>query len=307
MRWKPLHRYPSGNVAASQPRANGRMSATRAMPTAKLCFTLLLLAIFLATGHITAGEAEIDASTGSANPVEEAQATEGELYWGDGHHYRGGLKAGNQMHGRGIHTAPDGEVYAGDFADGQRHGEGSLTFPNGDVYEGDFHFGAMTGRGRLTWSNGDVYEGDFLDGVRQGRGVLERQSGGTYVGDFSGDQRHGKGRYRWRDGTLYRGHFAFGKLHRSGVKTSPGGELSFETWNDGQLTATVPVAAVERCSLNLEGKPWMFNDGTCINGLAHGEGLAVALDGSAYVLNGRFILGSMVRGEIRSVELEESP
>ena len=304
MCWKPLHRHPSGDVVDPRAQANGPTWATRFMPTAKSCLALVL-PIFLATGYVTAGEAEAEALSG--NPVDETLATEGELNWGDGHHYQGGLKAGNQMHGRGIHTAPDGEVYAGDFVDGERHGQGRLEFPNGDIYSGDFRNNAMTGRGRLTWSNGDVYEGDFVDGVREGRGTLERQSGGTYEGGFSGDQRHGIGRYRWRDGTLYKGHFAFGKQHRSGVKTSSSGELSFETWNDGQLTAAVPVEAVERCSLMLDGKPWMFNDDTCINGLAHGEGLAVALDGSAYVLNGRFILGGMVRGEIRSVELEESP
>ena len=270
-------------------------------------YMLLALALVLRVAYATAGQAETTQAAERRGVVDEnTDPTEGELHWGGGHHYQGGLKAG-QMHGRGTHTAPDGEVYAGDFVAGQRHGQGMLGFPNGDVYEGDFRNGSMTGRGRLTWSNGDVYQGDFVDGVRQGRGVLERQSGGTYVGDFSGDQRHGKGRYRWRDGTLYRGHFAFGKLHRSGVKTSPSGELSFETWNDGQLTTSVTVEAVGRCSLNLDGKPWMFNDDTCINGLAHGEGLAVALDGSAYVVDGRFILGNLVRGVIQTVEIGESP
>lgn len=258
----------------------------------------LLFALTMVSPLGTAGEAVPGAD-------ETADASEQELHWGNGHHYRGGVKAG-QMHGRGTHTAPDGEVYSGGFVAGIRHGQGMLTFPNGDVYEGDFRDGSITGRGRLAWSNGDVYEGDFVDGVRQGRGVLKRQSGGTYEGGFSGDQRHGRGRYRWRDGTLYKGHFAFGRQHRSGIKTSPSGEVSFETWNDGQLTATVPVEAVERCSLILDGKPWMFNDDTCINGLAHGEGLAVALDGSAYIRDGRFILGNMVWGEIQSVELEAS-
>ena len=260
----------------------------------------------LPVGHAVAGEAETTQAADPATVGEARVTTEQELRWGDGHHYRGDVQAG-QMHGWGTHITPDGEVYTGDFANGQRHGKGTLGFANGDVYEGDFRNGSMTGRGRLTWSNGDVYQGDFVDGVRQGRGVLERQSGGTYVGDFSGDQRHGMGRYRWRDGTLYKGHFAFGRQHRSGVKTSPSGERTFETWNDGQLTAAVPVEAVERCSLTLGGKPWMFNDDTCINGLAHGEGLAVALDGSAYVLDGRFILGKLVRGMIQSVELGESP
>lgn len=303
MRWRPFHRRSFADVARIQP-ATGEMPTLRFGRSAATRLLLALPVVSLA-GYVAAGEAETTQVAGPGTLADEATDTEQELHWGDGHHYQGGLKAG-QMHGRGTHTTPDGEVYTGDFVNGQRHGQGTLRFANGDVYAGDFRDGSITGRGRLIWSNGDVYQGDFVDGVRQGRGVLERQSGGTYVGDFSGDQRHGMGRYRWRDGTLYKGHFAFGKLHRSGVKTSPSGERSFETWNDGRLTAAVRVEAVERCSLTVEGKPWMFNDDTCINGLAHGNGLAVALDGSAYVLDGRFILGNLVRGEIQSVELEES-
>ena len=305
MRCKRYRRHGPEQVARTQ-HAAGEIPTLRFVRSAAT-YLLLVVPIVSLVGHAAAENVETTQPADPSTAVGETpDPTEGELRWGGGHHYQGGLKAG-QMHGRGTHTAPDGEVYDGDFADGQRHGQGMLRFPNGDVYEGDFRNGSIAGKGRLAWSNGDVYEGDFVDGVREGRGILERQSGGTYVGDFSGDQRHGKGRYRWRDGTLYKGHFAFGKLHRSGVKTSPSGELSFETWNDGQLTASVPVEAVDRCSLTLDGKPWMFNDDTCINGLAHGEGLAVALDGSAYVLDGRFILGNLVRGEIQRVELEESP
>ena len=279
----------------------------RSVRAATCCLALVLPTAFLATGYVAAGEAEANAPVGNPNPADESLATEGELSWGDGHHYQGGLNAGNQMHGRGTHTAPDGEVYAGDFVDGERHGQGTLRFPNGDVYSGDFRNGIMTGTGRLTWSNGDVYEGEFVDGVRQGKAVLERQSGGTYVGDFLADQRHGLGHYRWRDGTLYKGRFRYGRQDGSGVKRSSSGELSFETWNDGQLAAAVTVEPVERCSLTINGEPWMFNDDTCINGLAHGQGLAVALDGTAYVLDGRFILGRIVRGEIRSLELGDAP
>ena len=291
--------------------AEDSFGAIRNIPTGWLArspkfLIALALPAILVVGHATAEEADDTVGTGDPVAEESADTGEGELNWPDGRRYQGGVKAG-RMHGRGTHTAPDGEVYAGDFVDGLRHGQGTLRFPNGDVYAGDFRDGDMTGRGRLTWSNGDTYEGDFVAGVRQGRGVLERQSGGAYVGDFSDDQRHGLGHYRWRDGTLYKGHFYFGRQHGSGLKMSPTGELSFETWNDGELAAAVAVEAVEHCALTIDGEPWMFNDDTCINGLAHGEGLAVALDGTAYIRNGRFILGTRVRGQIRSVELGEAP
>ncbi|MXY58767.1 MAG: hypothetical protein F4029_19000 [Gammaproteobacteria bacterium] len=304
MRFKPLHRDASDETE-TRPARNPAVRRTR---TAMSILWLVLPSAFLATGHVAAGEAGANAMDRDPDPVvDETVATEGELFWGDGHHYRGGLKGGNQMHGRGTHTAPDGEVYTGDFVDGERHGQGVLKFPNGDVYSGDFRVGAMTGRGRLTWANGDVYEGDFTDGVREGRGVLERETGGTYTGDFLADLRHGLGHYRWRDGTLYKGRFRYGRQDGSGIKQSPGGELDFETWNDGQLARAVNVEPVEHCALTIAGKPWMFTDDTCINGLAHGQGLAVALDGTAYILDGRFILGRIVRGEIRDLELGDAP
>ncbi len=263
----------------------------------------LALSTVLHSGSVGGEEAE---NTQPTDPdlVRDAslEETEGELVWGEGHRYAGGLKAG-QMHGRGTHTAPDGEVYEGDFVDGSRHGKGTLRFADGDVYVGDFRNNAMTGRGRLEWPNGDVYEGDFVNGIREGRGTMRRQSGGSYVGGFSNDQRHGLGHYRWRDGTLYKGFFYFGRQHGSGLKRMSSGELSYETWNDGELLAAVPVEAVGRCALNINGEPWMFRDDTCINGLAHGEGPAVALDGTAYIADGKFILGTKVRGDVRSLEL----
>lgn len=289
-----------------RPRDLGKSVCPRRLSV--LCISFFVVPILVTAERVRAGEADA-ASPGQGEGaviVQGSDAREGELVWGEGHRYQGGLRDG-RMHGRGTHTAPDGEVYTGDFVDGERHGRGTLTFPNGDVYEGDFRNSAMTGTGRLTWSNGDVYEGDFVNGVREGNGVLIRQLGGTYTGGFSGDQRHGLGHYRWRDGTLYKGDFRAGSLEGSGVKRSPDGMLSFETWNDGQLIAAVTVEAVERCTLVIEGKAWMFNDDTCINGLAHGEGLAVALDGTAYIPNGRFILGKVVRGEVRSVELDGLP
>ena len=267
-------------------------------------FVLMALPVVVQLGLPDNVFAQEGAGDRASDRVDETPSIDhGELTWNDGSRYVGGLKAG-KMHGRGTHTTSAGEVYDGDFHEGIRDGNGTLRFPNGDVYAGDFRNNEMTGTGRLTWANGDYYEGDLVNGVRQGRGVLERQTGESYVGAFSADQRHGLGHYRWRDGTLYKGNFYFGRQHGAGVKRSPDGVLSFQDWNDGQLMSAVTVEAVERCTLVIDGKPWMFNDDDCINGLAHGDGLAVALDGTAYIQSGRFILGKTVRGTVRSLEIE---
>ena len=52
---------------------------------------------------------------------------------------------------------------------------------------------------------------------------------------------------------------------------------------------------------------WMFRSESCINGLAHGEGLAVRVDGQAYVANGRFVLGRLVAGQVQNLVLETQP
>ena len=49
------------------------------------------------------------------------------------------------------------------------------------------------------------------------------------------------------------------------------------------------------------GRAWMFSADSCINGLAHGRGVAVSLDGDIVVIDGRFVLGQMVAGELINI------
>ena len=48
---------------------------------------------------------------------------------------------------------------------------------------------------------------------------------------------------------------------------------------------------------------WMFDSPACINGLAHGAGTAVQLDGEQIIVDGRVVLGRLVEGEIKSLSL----
>jgi len=49
------------------------------------------------------------------------------------------------------------------------------------------------------------------------------------------------------------------------------------------------------------GRQWMFASTQCINGMAHGEGLAVSLDGRLLIPEGKFILGQLVGGNVLEI------
>ncbi len=60
-----------------------------------------------------------------------------------------------------------------------------------------------------------------------------------------------------------------------------------------------PLVAVKSCRMTIDGREWMFQATTCINGLAHGRGPAVSLDGAFYVPAAHIVLGHLVEGDIR--------
>jgi hypothetical protein len=49
----------------------------------------------------------------------------------------------------------------------------------------------------------------------------------------------------------------------------------------------------------------MFESSDCVNGLAHGRGLAARLDGMEIIIDGRVVLGRLIEGEIESLTLED--
>ena len=91
-----------------------------------------------------------------------------------------------------------------------------------------------------------------------------------------------------------------------GSKQEPEGGMELQHWERGNLLWRRPLAEEPRCRLRLFGKPWMFRDDACINGLAHGRGLAVSLDGELIVAEGRFVLGHLVEGNARRLRLADS-
>ena len=132
------------------------------------------------------------------------------------------------------------------------------------------------------WPDGRRYEGEFIDDAQSGLGVL-----------------------LWRDGTVYHGQFANDKMHGFGVKAQPEGALELQHWEAGALQFSKPLQGAAHCSLTIDDRPWMFESEDCINGLAHGTGIAASLDGERIIVDGQFILGQMVRGSVQQLVLQE--
>ena len=182
-----------------------------------------------------------------------------------------------------------------------------LKFASGSSYDGDWLEDQMHGKGLYVWSDGQRYDGMFRDGVKSGRGILTWPTGNKYEGQFLEDQRHGLGVLYWSDGTTYQGLFALNQMNGFGVRTVPNEEAAFQRWRMGDLLEAWPIVESERCRLQIDSTPWMFSGSSCINGHAHGTGIAVSVDGQAYIVNGRFVLGRLVQGDRKTLPAPESP
>ena len=263
----------------------------------------------LANGDIYEGELVDGLRTGSGTYV-----------WQNGNRYEGEF-SNNRLHGKGTYTWTDGRSYSGEFQNDKRHGRGTFNWPNKDVYEGQFVDGQRTGKGKFVWFGQAQYEGDFVDGeltglgqykwqdgrsytgafqkgLKHGVGEFQWPNGNRYIGEFHDDLRNGRGLFLWRDGTVYTGNFAENKMHGWGVKSQAEAERVLQFWQQGTLEVNLAIHSFANCTLNYLETSWMFESPHCINGLAHGNGVAVTLDGQAVIENGVFILGRKVAGEL---------
>ena len=120
---------------------------------------------------------------------------------------------------------------------------------------------------------------------------------------FLADMRSGLGVIHWRDGTIYRGEFFANSQSGWGIKEQPGAQPEIQQWQSGKLILERPLIDNATCALNHMGRHWMFESKQCINGLAHGEGLAVSLDGRLLIPEAKLILGQLVRGNF--IEIPE--
>jgi len=230
---------------------------------------------------------------------------EGRFDWADGSSYEGDFKNG-EIQGEGTMQYIDGSKYSGTFNTGERHGYGVLTLNDGDVYMGTFISDKISGEGEwISELKGESYRGLWKDGKRHGTGVLTWEDGSQYTGYFLNNQRHGFGEHINSDGQTYRGYFRSNLKHGDGILEVDPQTKRFQSWKQGQLVVDEEIKEIENCSLTVEDSPWMFVGDECVDGLAHGTGRAVALDGSAYVNLGTFVLGNLVKGVVLPMTLPE--
>ena len=154
-------------------------------------------------------------------------------------------------------------------------------------------------------ADGREYQGAFVLGKKNGVGTFSWPNGNRYTGSFADGQREGDGVFFWRDGTVYRGQFLANKQHGYGVKEQPNNFLELQQWQNGEMLRAWSIKANKFCDFQYRSRAWMFSADSCINGLAHGRGVAVSLDGDFVVIGGRFVLGQMVAGELINIPRAE--
>ena len=215
---------------------------------------------------------------------------------------------GDEPDGKGILLFANDVLYNGSFVRGKRTGYGSMTWPNGDVYEGLFFENDISGIGELyKRETGERYRGFFLNGQMQGSGEYEWLDGRRYVGSFYNNALEGRGDLYLPNGTVYRGHFSGDQRHGEGVLFGSDGTVEFQRWNRGSLIERTRVQLTDNCRLEIDGRLWMFRGVNCINGFAHGNGMAVRSDGFAYITNADVVLGRLVSGVVTELSPFELP
>lgn len=84
------------------------------------------------------------------------------------------------------------ECYLGTFRDGKMHGDGVLTYSNGDVYYGKYINDCREGRGTYYFANGDYYIGEWKENQRHGNGrYFNHENKLTYEGNWHFDNKNG--------------------------------------------------------------------------------------------------------------------
>ena len=246
----------------------------------------------------------------------------GTYYWPDGRTYEGTFEK-DLRQGTGVLRWPNGDRYEGEFVEDHITGHGVFVWANSDRYEGDFIGGERTGQGTYTWHNGERYEGNvsgrsaagyrqiLLAGRpplrghfrrRQRRAAPARSNGptGTATSVRSPTtQERGSASSTGATEPSTKVTLRTTRWTASASKEPPTAQAEFQQWREGSLVLAQPLIAVKSCRFTIDGREWMFQATTCINGLAHGRGPAASLDGAFYVPAAHIVLGHLVEGDIR--------
>ena len=159
---------------------------------------------------------------------------EGVFTYDNGDVYEGGWRHGAKD-GYGVYTWPSGARYAGQWLDGEYNGEGTYEYVNGTVYTGQWLDGKKNGMGRLTYVGGSYFEGEFADGEKNGHGVHVYENGAVYEGEYKDGEMHGKGKYTFANGASYEGSFVKGVKDGYGVYRYASGAVYSGQWKNGEM------------------------------------------------------------------------
>jgi hypothetical protein len=150
----------------------------------------------------------------------------------------------------------------------------------------------------MQWRSGQAYQGQFDDGAMHGIGNYTWPDGANYQGAFQRGRRTGLGRYTDAEQSSFAGRFTDGKREGLGVASRVGEPLLLQRWQQGALIENNAIKENSRCSFADNRGSWMVEASACINGLAHGEGVAVSLDGGRLIPAGEWILGMRTAGRV---------
>ncbi len=233
-------------------------------------------------------------------PDQAKPATQHERVYDNGDRYRGNMLDG-MRHGRGRYEWAHGHVYEGGYEYDLPNGEGVYTWPSGAQYEGEFAQGVRHGLGRFTWGPGNYYEGEYQFGERTGVGRRVRHGETVYQGYYVAGVRHGEGSQLEASGDRFTGWYEDGVRHGLGIREKVDEGRVLEHWAEGDLRQAWPLAHNPRCALHLDGAAWMFIGDDCIDGKAHGLGIAASLDGALLQQEAKAVLGRLLSGETRTL------
>lgn len=147
-----------------------------------------------------------------------------EFIFDNGDKYRGEYNDEGVMHGNGIYTFKNGNMYVGELKMGVFEGKGKLIYKNGDFYEGNWLDDNKDGLGKFTYANGNIYEGNFRLGYMEGKGKLSISNGNIYIGEFENGKMSGNGKYYYKNGAIYEGQFKDDKFNGQGTFSYKGEE-----------------------------------------------------------------------------------
>ncbi|KAG8372097.1 hypothetical protein BUALT_Bualt12G0031100 [Buddleja alternifolia] len=179
----------------------------------------------------------VDQEEENGDDQEDEEHASGEVYHAEkflpNGDYYAGYWADNFPHGTGKYWWTDGCMYVGEWFRGKKMGKGTFSWPSGAIYEGNFKSGFMDGEGTYTGASGGTYRGYWLMNLKHGYGVKEYVNGDVYEGEWSRGLQDGQGKYQWKNGNYYVGEWKNGKICGKGQMFWTNGNVYEGNWEDG--------------------------------------------------------------------------